>query len=296
MSLIGALFDAPSRLTALDPVASRAGAVADRLLPGGKVRALLHGRPFGHPAHPAMAFVPVGTSLSALLLDAAATVLPGGRALHAPARGLVAVAAASAAPAALAGWADYTQLHVDQQRTALVHATGNAVALTCWTASLVAGRRAALLRTAGTLVAGAAGALGGHLSYRWAAGANHAEHLPHLAGAGAREHVDVGALEDLPDGELAQRHVGDAPLCLLRRGDSVRALTDTCTHLGAGLHGGEVREGPGGPEVVCPWHGSAFRFDDGRVVDGPATAPQTTVDVRVADGRVLARVDGPPRS
>ncbi|WP_432484431.1 Rieske (2Fe-2S) protein [Kineococcus esterisolvens] len=296
MSLIGTLFDAPSRLTALDPVAARAGALADRLLPGGRVRALLHGRPFGHPAHPAMAMLPVGTSISALLLDAAASALPGSRGLHAPARGLAAVALASAVPTALAGWADYTGLHRDQQRTALVHATGNAVAVTCWAASMLAGRRAALLRTAGTLAAGAAGALGGHLSYRWAAGANHAEHLPHLAGAARREHVDIGALEDLPDGELTRRHAGDAPLCVLRRGSSVRALTDTCTHLGAGLHGGEVREGPGGPEVVCPWHGSAFRFDDGRVVDGPATAPQPAVDVRVADGRVLVRVDGPPQS
>ncbi|WP_432535797.1 Rieske (2Fe-2S) protein [Kineococcus arenarius] len=294
MSLIGTLFDAPSRLTALDPLAARAGAVADRLLPTGRVRGWLHGRPFGHPAHPAMAQLPVGTSVSALLLDVAAAVLPAGRALHAPARGLSAVALASAVPTAVAGWADYTGLHVDQQRTALVHATGNAVAVACWGASLVAGRRAPLLRSAGTLAAGAAGALGGHLAYRWAAGPNHAEHLPHLAGDGSP--VDIGALEDLPDGQLTQRSVGDAPVCVLRRGSSVRALTDTCTHLGAGLHGGEVREGADGPEVVCPWHGSAFRFDDGRVVGGPATAPQPTVDVRVVDGRVLARVDAPPRS
>ncbi|MCI2238194.1 Rieske (2Fe-2S) protein [Paenibacillus sp. TRM 82003] len=293
MTLIGTLFDAPSRLTALDPVASRAKGLADRLLPGGRVRGLLHGRPFGHPAHPAMALVPVGTSISALLLDAAAAVLPAGRALDPAARYLTATAAASAVPTAIAGWADYTGLHVDQQRTALVHATGNAVAVTCWGASLVAGRRAALLRTAGTLAAGAAGALGGHLAYRWAAGPNHAEHLPHLAGD---EHADIGALEELPDGELTRRHVGDAPVCVLRRGSSVRALADTCSHLGAGLHGGQVREGAGGPEVVCPWHGSAFRFDDGAVVDGPAASPQPTVDVRVADGRVLARVDGPPAS
>ncbi|WP_432496146.1 Rieske 2Fe-2S domain-containing protein [Kineococcus gypseus] len=294
MSLIGTLFDAPSRLTVLDPLAARAAAVADRVLPGGRVRALLHGRPFGHPAHPAMAQLPVGTSVSALLLDVAAAVLPGGRALRAPARGLTAVALASAVPTAAAGWADYTGLHPDQQRTALVHASGNALAVACWGASLLAGRRAPLLRSAGTLAAGAAGALGGHLAYRWAAGPNHAEHLPHLAGDG-KEHVDVGALEDLPDGELTQVRAGDAPLCVLRRGASVLALADTCTHLGAGLHGGRVREGERGPEVVCPWHDSAFRFADGRVVGGPATAPQPTVDVRVVGGRVLARLDAPPQ-
>ena len=33
---------------------------------------------------------------------------------------------------------------------------------------------------------------------------------------------------------------------------------------------------------------------DGEVVDGPASTPQPTVETKVADGRVLARVVGPP--
>ncbi|MFB9378627.1 Rieske (2Fe-2S) protein [Kineococcus gynurae] len=293
MTAVSALFDAPSGWTWLDPVAERAKAVADRVLPGGRVRALLHGRPAGHPAHPALAQLPIGTSVSALLLDAAAVLLPGGAVLGAPARGLTAVSAAAVAPTALAGWADYVHLHPDQQRTAIVHATGNALAATLWGLSLVAGRRARWLRTAGTLTAGAAGALGGHLAYRWAAGPHHAEHLLHLAGDG-QEFSDVGALADLPEGSPAQRWIGDAPLCLLRSGNRVQGLVDTCSHLGGPLSQGEVRRTADGPAVVCPWHETAFRFADGAVLDGPASVPQPTVAVEVRDGRVLARVEGPP--
>jgi len=288
------VFDAPSRWTALDPVAARAKELADRLLPGGRVRGLLHGRPAGHPLHPAMAQLPIGTSVSALLLDTVAVLLPGrSSALGLPARGLAAVSVASVAPTAIAGWADYVDLHPDQQRTAVVHAGGNAVAATLWTLSLFSRRRARLLRTAGTVVAGAAGALGGHLAYRWAAGANHAEHLVHLAGDG-KEFTDIGALADLPEDGPAQRWIGDAPLCVVRTGGDVRAITDTCTHLGAALHYGEVSGSGRDTVVTCPWHGSSFSFADGRVLSGPASSPQPTVETRVADGRVLARVQGPP--
>jgi nitrite reductase/ring-hydroxylating ferredoxin subunit/uncharacterized membrane protein len=293
MPLLRSLFDAPSRWTALDPLAARAKETADRLLPGGRVRGLLHGRPAGHPVHPAMAQLPIGTSVSALLLDAVSVVLPGGRSLEVPARGLAAVSVAAVAPTAIAGWADYVDLHPDQQRTAIVHAAGNALAATLWTVSLFAGRRARLLRTAGTFTAGAAGALGGHLAYRWAAGANHAEHLVHLAGDG-QEFSDIGPLDDLAEGRPEQRWIGDAPLCVLRRGASVMALTDTCTHLGAALHEGEVKGSGSGTTITCPWHASEFRFSDGDVLDGPASSPQPTVETRVSAGRVLARVVGPP--
>lgn len=288
------IFDAPSRWTVLDPVAARAGDIADRLLPGGRVRGLLHGRPAGHPVHPALAQLPIGTSVSALLLDTVSFLLPGhASALGVPARGLAAVSVVSVAPTAIAGWADYVDLHPDQQRTAIVHAGGNAVAATLWALSLFSGRRARLLRTAGTLVAGTAGALGGHLAYRWAAGPNHAEHLVHLAGDG-KEFTDVGALSELPEVGAAQRWIGDAPLCVVRRGGDVRALTDTCTHLGAALHEGEVTGTGADTTVTCPWHGSAFSVADGRVRGGPATAPQPTVETKVVGDRVLARVVGPP--
>ena len=193
MPFLSSLFDAPSRWTALDPLAARARETADRLLPGrpGLRVCCTAARP-GHPLHPAMAMVPVGTSLSALLLDAAAVLLPGGDALGPPARGLAAASVATVAPTALAGWADYVDLHPDQQRTAIVHAGGQR-----------AGRDAvdgvAVLPPPGPAAAdrGNPGRRGAPAPWAatsptgWAAGANHAEHLVHLAGDG-QEFSDIG--------------------------------------------------------------------------------------------------------
>ena len=36
--------------------------------------------------------------------------------------------------------------------------------------------------------------------------------------------------------------------------------------------------------LTCPWHGSAFRLDDGSVARGPATAPQPAFRVREVGG------------
>ena len=41
--------------------------------------------------------------------------------------------------------------------------------------------------------------------------------------------------------------------------------------------------------VMCPWHESRFRLDDGSVVDGPATAPQPRYDVRGARRRPVGQ-------
>jgi nitrite reductase/ring-hydroxylating ferredoxin subunit len=40
--------------------------------------------------------------------------------------------------------------------------------------------------------------------------------------------------------------------------------------------------------VICPWHGSTFRLDDGAVVGGPAATSQPLLRSRVVDGRVQA--------
>ncbi len=41
--------------------------------------------------------------------------------------------------------------------------------------------------------------------------------------------------------------------------------------------------------VICPWHGSTFRLDDGTIVRGPASTRQPTYETRVADGRIEVR-------
>lgn len=282
------LWDAPVRWKALDGPASRAKEVANRVIGRGRVADALHGRWLGHPLHPALAQLPVGAALSAALLDVAA-IITGDPGLRRGARGLTAVAVASAAPTALAGWADFTDLHPEQQRTGLVHAAGNIVALAAWSLSLTR-RRGSALALAGTAVAGLSAGLGGHLAQRWAAGANHAEHVPHLAPEGWQR---LGEPSEFQDGVPRRAHLGEEPVVVVRRGERWQALAATCAHLSGPLDEGSVEAVGGRDCVVCPWHGSAFALDGGHVVRGPATAPQPVVDVEVRDGVVLGRVRQP---
>ncbi|KQX66285.1 Rieske 2Fe-2S domain-containing protein [Angustibacter sp. Root456] len=281
------LWDLPVRWTALDAVATTAKETVNRVIGRGRVADVLHGRWLGHPAHPALAQVPVGAALGAATLDLVA-LATGDRTLRRGARLLTAVATASAAPTALAGWADFADLHPEQQRVALVHAAGNLTAVAAWSVSLA--RRGPGWALAGTAVAGLAAGLGGHLSQRWAAGANHAEHVPHLAPEGWHR---LGTADELSDGSPHRVLLGAEPVVVVRSADGLHALSATCSHLSAPLDEGEVEPVRGTECIVCPWHGSAFALDGGQVVRGPATAPQPVVDLDVRDGVVFGKVRQP---
>ncbi|MFI9152290.1 Rieske 2Fe-2S domain-containing protein [Streptomyces sp. NPDC053367] len=253
-----------------------------RALPLGDGRDLLHGRWLGHPVHPLIVQIPVGSWLSAAVLD-----LRPGRSRDAGV--LIGVGLAAAAPAALAGAVDWAELQRPQQRVGLVHALANTTAVGLYAASLAcrakgrdgAGRGLAFL---GLTAAAAGGMLGGHLAYRQAAGANHAEAVPHVVSAGWHR---VGAVADFPAGRPTRRTVDDVPVLVIRElGGTFHALADRCSHLAGPLSEGTVADGC----VRCPWHGSVFRLSDGWNVKGPATAPQPAFDTRIVDGHVEVRL------
>ncbi|MFC8706665.1 Rieske 2Fe-2S domain-containing protein [Streptomyces anulatus] len=269
--------------TALDGLAGRLRSVV-RAVPLGGGRDVLHGRWLGHPVHPLMVQVPIGTWFSAALLD----ILPGQRR---SACALIGVGLAAALPAAVAGWTDWAELERRQMRVGLVHAAANATGVGLYAASLVARarKRSVLGKTlgfAGLTAVGLGGAIGGHLAYRQAAGANHAEPVPDLIGLGWHT---VTELSGLPVAQPVRRHIDDIAVLVVREaGDRVHVLADTCSHMGGPLSGGTLEDDC----VRCPWHGSLFRLNDGWNVQGPATAPQPAFDVRITDGQVEARLRG----
>ncbi|MEU7605104.1 DUF2231 domain-containing protein [Streptomyces sp. NPDC041003] len=140
-----------------------------RSLPLGGMRDLLRGRPLGHPLHPVLVQVPIGCWLSAAVLD----VVPG---TQRAATTLTGVGLAGIAPAALAGWTDWADLPPAQARVGLAHAVSNVAAVACYTLSLTArlrGRTAKgrLWSVGGLAAVAVTGALGGHMAYRRAVGA-----------------------------------------------------------------------------------------------------------------------------
>jgi nitrite reductase/ring-hydroxylating ferredoxin subunit len=74
---------------------------------------------------------------------------------------------------------------------------------------------------------------------------------------------------------------------VVRRGDVVFALKETCSHAGGPLSEGRLE----GDTIQCPWHYSVFRLSDGAVRHGPATSRQVAYRARINAGQV--EVQGP---
>jgi nitrite reductase/ring-hydroxylating ferredoxin subunit/uncharacterized membrane protein len=263
----------------LDRVVS-AGQRAARLIRPGKLRDVLHGVWLGHPLHPMLVQVPAGAWLSASILDLA-------RGDERTARLLVGTGLIAAAPAALAGTADWSEQHEQQMRVGIVHAAGNVVALGLYGASLASRdpRLSRALRLAGLAAVSASGLLGGHISFRLAGGANHAEEVPHLVEPGWQYLMTAA---DLPEGKPVHQMLGEVPVVAIRTNGAVRVLADRCSHMSGPLSGGELADGC----LTCPWHGSVFRIADGSVARGPATAPQPAFEAREAGGAIQVCLPG----
>ena len=115
----------------LDRMSDRLQRTVWSVLRGQRVRDALHGVWLGHPLHPAMVQLPIGSWASAVVLD----LVPGQRRA---ATVLVALGTASALPAAVSGANDWASLTRDQRRVGLVHAMSNAVGTTLFAGSLAA--------------------------------------------------------------------------------------------------------------------------------------------------------------
>jgi nitrite reductase/ring-hydroxylating ferredoxin subunit/uncharacterized membrane protein len=252
----------------------------------------LHGTWLGHPLHPALATLPLGTWTMALALDSCDTLGldPQGKAGQAADMAL-AVGTAGAVAAAAAGAADWRQIHGRDRRTGLVHAALNSTALGLTVGSLAVRRRGRrgvgrALSAAGWLTVAAGAYLGGHLVYRRRAGVDQADRSPE-----PRSYQAVLPAADLsPDrprrvevwDEAARAMIG---IVLVLHDGRIHAMGSRCSHMGGPLDEGWVQDGG----LVCPWHGSRYCLATGRVLDGPSTAPQPRYDVRVRDGQVEVR-------
>ena len=290
MSLLGFL-DRIADSPALDGADRPARTAVDAVLRPRAVKDALHGTWLGHPLHPVLAQVPVGSWIAAGLLDAVPPLRPA-------ATLLIGTGVAAAVPTALAGSADWSEQEVGTRRVGLVHAALNSVALGLYAGSLIARRRGAgttgrVLAYAGLALASGSAAVGGHMSYAQSSGASHAVTA---ARSLTHEWIDLGPLTDLPDGSPVRRsgegQGAPVPLAVVRRGEQVDVFLDACAHLGGPLSEGSVQQVRGRDCLVCPWHDSAFDLDGGQPTRGPVAVPQEKLLVRHEGGRVLARLAG----
>jgi nitrite reductase/ring-hydroxylating ferredoxin subunit len=272
-------------VAALDAPGKKVGKAVRGALGPGALKDTLSGTWLGHALHPVLTDVVIGSFMSATLLD-----LLGGDDDGRAAERLITVGIAAYGPTALTGvndWADSEPAAAGVRRVGLVHAATNSVALTLYTSSLVARKRgdrgrAKLLALAGGAALGAAGYLGGHLSFAQGVGPNQTVYDP-----GPDEWTAAAESGDLTAGDPKAVVVGDTPVLLLRHSDGVHALHDRCSHRGCSLsETGEVD----GETIQCGCHGSRFSLRDGSVERGPATVGQPAYEVRESGGKVEIRL------
>lgn len=271
-------------LRALDGTAASVQKLLNKAIDPTPVKNALNGVWLGHPAHPLFTDVPLGVWGMAVTLD-----WLGGKHARGAADRLVGLGILAAVPTAATGAAQYSDYNdAKTRRVGLVHATANVVALSLFGLSYAARKRGRRLRGKAFGLAGlgamtAGGYLGGHLAFDLGIGVKRTAFE-----SGATEWTDAAALASLTDGKPTLATVGGVDIVLVRDGGSVLALADRCGHMGGPLHEGEAADGC----VTCPWHGSTFRLDDGRVVRAPAVSPQPRYDTRVLNGMVQVRAAG----
>jgi nitrite reductase/ring-hydroxylating ferredoxin subunit/uncharacterized membrane protein len=250
---------------------------------GATAKNALHGVWLGHPLHPVFTDIPIGAWTTALALDAR-ELTTGDAAYGRAADFAVAVGLVGAAGAAVTGLNDWSETERRSRRLGLLHGLLNVTAT-----ALIAGSYA--LRRSGSRSAGRAATaagfgvalgaayIGGSLVYRERIGVTHA------AVAEPEEFTPVLDSAALPDNSMRKATIEDASFVVVRQHEQVCALAHSCAHLGGPLSEGTLKDG----SVVCPWHGSEFALEDGRVLNGPATEPQPCFQVREQAGRIELR-------
>lgn len=271
----------------LEPVDDVLGAGAKGLESLGEdVMNTLHGAWLGHPAHPAITDVPVGSWTAAVVMDAI-DVLEGGDRLADGADTAIAVGLVGALGAAVTGLADWHR-HTSgrSRRMGALHGVMNVGATLLYGTSLVARRNGD--RSMGRWLAGVgygmafvSAMIGGHLVYGRKVGINNAP----LPEAGPKDWAAAIPVEMLPEDTPKAVQVGSLRVVLVRHEGRIHCLADRCSHMGGPLSEGKVVDGA----IQCPWHGSCFRLDDGSVESGPSAYRQPRLDTRVRRGWIEVR-------
>jgi len=257
---------------------------------GRLLRDLLNGTWLGHSLHAVLVDVVVGGLTAVVLLDVL-RVFFGVDGLDTAATWVLGLAVLSSLGAILSGLTDYkdTAPSSAERDVAGLHGLINIAATVLFIISLVqrlgsahdAGFWVLLI---GYLVVSVGAFIGGHVVFKYGYMVNH---NAFDRGKRAKEFTAVLSAAELPEATPTKATFGSTAVVLVRRGDVVHTLKETCSHAGGPLSEGTLR----GDTIECPWHASVFRLADGSVVHGPATSRQVSYRARINGDQV--EIQGP---
>ena len=257
--------------------------------PGKLLQDFLNGSWLGHSLHAVLVDVVVGGATMAVALDIL-RVYFAVEGLETATTWVVGLSAVAGVGAITTGLTDFKDTAEGNERNVTgLHGLINIVAVVIFFVSL-------LQRTGGGhdvgfwtflvgyLVISVGAYIGGHVVFKYGYMVNH---NAFARGKKAAEFTAVMPADGLAENAPTRASFGATNLVVVRRGDVVFALKETCSHAGGPLSEGTLH----GDTIVCPWHSSAFRLADGAVRHGPASTRQVAYRARIANGQV--EIQGP---
>lgn len=258
--------------------------------PGRLLQDFLNGSWLGHALHPVLTDVVVGGATVVVMFDILRVAF-GVTGLTTAGTWVLGLTAVSALGAIVTGLTDFKDTGPGSagRNVAGLHGLINVVATLLFLVALylrLVDRTnwAALTFVIGYGIVSVGAFIGGHVVFKYGEMVNH---NAFARGKRAKEFTPLVPVAELPEATPTKATFGTTALVLVRRGDVVHALKESCSHAGGPLAQGTLRD----DGIECPWHGSVFRLADGAVVHGPATSRQVRYDVRISDGQV--EVSGP---
>ena len=253
--------------------------------PGHGLKTFIHGTWLGHPLHPVITDIPLGAWTLAVLFDI--IYLFNRTTTWTTAADLsIIIGVVAALAAAVTGYTDWNETIDRERRVGVAHGLINTLVLIIYVASLIvrgAGDNRGLgivLALVGYALVISAAYLGGEMVFSIGTGVNH-----HAWQAVPEKFTKVLLEGRMTEGMLVKAMAGDTPILLFKKGDTVCAISETCSHAGGPLSEGELD----GNLVQCPWHASRFDICSGQVRGGPATISQVRYETRIQNGQIEVR-------
>ena len=234
-----------------------------------KIRNFLNGTWLGEPLHVVLTDVPIGAWTTAIFFDGLDSVLSR-RGFSLAADASITIGLVAAAGAAVTGLTDWSDVDPPARKLGLLHGLLNVGATALFTTSLLLRKKK--LREGGRAIAALAYALiaysahlGGKMVYQHRVGVDRTDGLEF-----PENFTAVLSASDLADDKPTRAKHDGVPILLVRRGERLFAMAETCSHFSGPLSEGKLV----GDSIECPNHASRFALEDGRVINGPAVHPQ----------------------
>jgi uncharacterized membrane protein/nitrite reductase/ring-hydroxylating ferredoxin subunit len=269
------------------------------------LKALLQGKPFGHPVHPALVHFPIGLFVLSLLLDIAPYLNLTSNDLFRASLYAMGFGLTIGVLAALTGLVDRSDIRLDHpaRKTSTIHMVLNLTALGLLGINFflrlgqsdLAGLPLPylLLSLIGVVIILVSGYLGGTMVYDNGIAVGRHRRRTRTP----QQTIDVSILvrhdgwapvcdeDELKDGETLRVKCDGNIIAVARQGAEVYAFQEFCTHRYGPLSEGKLKD----HQVICPWHRSCFDIRTGKVLEGPAKVDLKTYSAAIRGGKIFIK-------